>query len=158
MSKEVSDLIENKKFVDYVINKTLSIENLCDRVGVEFSDMHNFFCPFHENNDTPAAKYYSNKDKGDTPSIYCFSERRIYKAVDFFKKELINTRVESIFYRIWKQLSQEQQQYLLDTFELQGGDLGTTSLNKYKDELELFKSHRIDFTTFCDYLLKSIQK
>ena len=42
--------------------------------------------------------------------------------------------------------------------ELQGGDLGTTSLNKYKDELELFKSHRIDFTTFCDYLLKSIQK
>lgn len=45
MSKEVSDLIENKKFVDYVINKTLSIENLCDRVGVEFSDMHNFFCP-----------------------------------------------------------------------------------------------------------------
>ena len=43
---------------------------------------------FHENTDTPAAKYYSNKGTGDTASIYCFSERRIYKAVDFFKKEL----------------------------------------------------------------------
>ena len=43
--EDVTKLIENKKFIEYVINRTISIEQLCDRVGIEFSDMHNFFCP-----------------------------------------------------------------------------------------------------------------
>ena len=43
--EDVSKLIENKKFINFVINRTLSIENLCEKVGIEFSDMHNFFCP-----------------------------------------------------------------------------------------------------------------
>ena len=43
--EDVTKLIENKKFIEYVINRTISIEQLCDRVGTEFSDTHNFFCP-----------------------------------------------------------------------------------------------------------------
>ena len=43
--EDVSKLIENKKFINFVINRTLSIENLCEKVGIEFSDTHNFFCP-----------------------------------------------------------------------------------------------------------------
>ena len=156
--EDVNKLIENKKFIDYVINRTMSIEDLCNRVGIEFSDTHNFYCPFHENIDTPAAKYYSNKGTGDTASIYCFSERRIYKAVDFFKKELINTRRESIFYKIWIQLSQEQKQYLLDTFELQGGEIDNSNLEKYRDKLELFKRQKINFTEFCEILLEATRK
>ena len=113
---------------------------------------------FHENNATPAAKYYSNKGTGDTPSIYCFSERRIYKAIDFFKKELINTRVESIFYKIWIQLSQEQKQFLLDSFEIQGGEIDNSNLEKYRDKLELFKRHKIDFKEFCGILLEATRK
>ena len=113
---------------------------------------------FHDNTDTPAAKYYGNKGTGDTPSIYCFSERRIYKAVDFFKKELINTRVESVFYKIWIQLSEEQKQYLLDTFELQGGEIDNSNLEKYRDKLELFKRQKINFTEFCEILLEATRK
>ena len=43
--EDISKLIENKNFIDYVINRTMSIEDLCNRVGTEFSDTHNFFCP-----------------------------------------------------------------------------------------------------------------
>ena len=35
------------------------------------------FCPFHENTDTPAAKYYD-----DSNTIYCFSCGRVYGSYD----------------------------------------------------------------------------
>lgn len=41
----------------------------------------NIFCPFHENNNTPSAKFYS-----DSNVVYCFSCQRTYTTYDLLER------------------------------------------------------------------------
>lgn len=64
------------------------------------------FCPFHENENTPAAALYGDEEK---ETLYCFSERKIYTASDVLEK-LLNYDIYSLGQRIWTGMSEADQQ------------------------------------------------
>lgn len=156
MSIDVNKLIEDKKFVEYAINRTIPLSQMFKQVGYEFSDEHNVYCPFHENEDTPAGKIYHNDDGIDT--LFCFSERKVFKAVDFIKKEIINTRVETIFYKVWRQLTEEQQQYLVDSYANIGESLNVAvDFTPYEEDFKKFKKGAISYKDICSVILEALK-
>lgn len=104
---------------------------------------------FHENTETPAAKVYKNPDGIDT--MFCFTERRVYRASDFIKYKLINSRMESVFYRVWEQLNDKQKQYLIDSYS--GCIEGSVDFSKLDEPSLQFKKGQIDITQFREYIL-----
>lgn len=67
----------NKDFIDFV--KSISIEDAYEEVFGQRPPAGKFFCPFHHNVNTPAAKVYGN-------SIKCFSCNRSYSTFDLYYK------------------------------------------------------------------------
>jgi hypothetical protein len=63
-----------RSFIDYV-NGTLSIDTEYRRIFGKNIPSGKFFCPFHVNTNTPAAKRYFN-------GIKCFSCNRFYTVYD----------------------------------------------------------------------------
>ena len=67
------------------------------------------FCPFHDNDNTPAASIYDNE--GIT-SLYCFSERKLYTSADAIEI-LLNKNVYEVAKRLWDRMSDAEKQVWL---------------------------------------------
>ena len=74
-----------------LINRFVDMSKLFDYLGIEYRINGNMFCPFHSNDNTPAAHLYSD-DNGYR--LWCFSEFKMYGAWDVYKTYLprVNTR------------------------------------------------------------------
>lgn len=132
---DINKLLEDAKFVNYVVDRFIPFKLIYKMVDMDYKDMGNNMCIFHDNTNTPSAKVYHN-DNGD--SLYCYSEQRSYKPSSAFRKGIINHRIESIAYNILKQFSDEQIKSLIDdygqgleTFEMFSDD-ELTLLGKFK--------------------------
>lgn len=66
----------SKRLVSW-INKNIDFAETYQRMFNKDIRYGKCFCPFHENTDTPAAKYYEESN-----TIYCFSCQRIYSSYD----------------------------------------------------------------------------
>ncbi len=97
------------KFQEYVINSKIPFEVILRRAGISLNYQGNLYCPFHDNEVTPAAKLYRNED-GDC--IFCFSERRIYRPADAIKRGIIKANMGVIFQRLWSRLSEAEKNRL----------------------------------------------
>lgn len=105
--------------------------------------------PFHDNHDTPAARCYKNPE-GD--ALFCYSERRLYKASDFITKGLINYRLETVFYKIWRQLDQLTQESIIQSY---GNpiDYLPELWKEHSDKLDGFKEGKLTYENFLDIVL-----
>ena len=104
--------------------------------------------PFHDNTDTPAARLYKDSNK-----CWCYSEQKGYSPTDFIEKELINARLESVFYKLWRQLDDATQQDLLANFNTTT-DYKSQEFIDALPQLEKFKTNEIDISTLRQLLLK----
>jgi hypothetical protein len=69
------------------------------------------FCPFHDNENTPAAAIYGDDDY---MTLYCFSERKLYTVIDALEK-LLGVDPYIIGERLWSKLSDnEKSDWLLN--------------------------------------------
>ena len=134
---DVQALMDDKKFVKFVINKIISCQKMLELLDVRGGYDHNIYCPFHPNHDTPSARMYKADDGSD--SIFCYSEHKVYRSSDFITKGLINYRLDSIFYKTWIQLPPEIQSQLIDSYN---GDISYIP-EKFKENIELMSKFRV---------------
>ena len=106
------------------------------------------YCPFHENTNTPAARYHNDID-GE--KIYCFTEGRLYSLSDYYKT-ILGLNIELIFNRIWNVLSDEEKEEYKKLY-------GDYSYNVEIDNLLLYGNFRvgkINYNELLDGLINSI--
>ncbi|MBO7615090.1 MAG: hypothetical protein J6T15_05280 [Bacilli bacterium] len=95
------------------------------------------FCPFHDNFNTPAAKYYEDDN---AEHIWCFSENKMYSLADYYTK-IMGVSLEEVFSSIWNSLSDGERQSYIDLY-------GEFSYEIVVDDLDLymmFKEKKIDY-------------
>ena len=146
---ELEKLLEDNKFVDYVINRFLPFKIIYRMLDVDYNDRGNNFCIFHDNSNTPSARIYHN-DTGD--SLYCYSEGKSYKPSQAFRRGLISHRIETIAYNILKQFDETQIQALLDEFGV-GIDIKPTFTEEQLSDLNKFKNNDITVQQFNKTLI-----
>lgn len=147
---EIEKLLEDSKFVDYVINRFLPFKIIYRMIGIDYKDRGNNYCIFHDNSNTPSARVYHN-DTGD--SLYCYSENRAYKPSHAFRKGIVEHRIESIAYNILKQFDDIQIKALLDDFG-EGLDIKPTFTEEEIKVLEEFKKGNKNVSNFRKDLIK----
>lgn len=151
---DVNNLIEDKRFVRYVIDKCITCHKMMSLMEERPTYDHNVYCPFHDNTQSPSARLYKNKDGSDT--LFCFSEHRTYRSSDFITKGLVNYRLESIFYKVWIKLPKETQELLLNNYQ---GDVSYVP-EKFKESLELmqtFREGKINISELNQLILDSLK-
>lgn len=70
------------------VNKAYSAFTALQEVGITISNPSNdesIFCPFHDNKNTTAARYYGS-DQTVTPHVYCFVCKQRWESVAIFAK------------------------------------------------------------------------
>ena len=150
---DIQELVSDVKFVKFVINRCMPIHKFYELLDMQWSYDHNVFCPFHDNSNTPSARLYKNADGSTT--LWCFSEQKMYRPSDFITKELVNLRLESVFYKLWRQLPQDYKDSLLNNYNLDSDYIP----QQWKDalpELEKFKQGKINISEFRLLVLKNI--
>lgn len=156
MSKfNINKLMEDSKFVDFVVNKFIPFRAIYQMCEEEYHDFGNQYCLFHDHShDTPSAKIF-NDERGD--SLWCFNENRRYKPSDAFRKEIIAHRIETVFYNILKQFNDMQIQALLDEY---GSDLDIAPI--FNEEqvalLSRFKEGKDSIVDFNKNLINALFK
>ena len=147
---EIEKLLEDSKFVDYVVNRFIPFKLIYKMLDMEYRDRGNNYCIFHDNSDTPAARVYHN-DNGD--SLYCYSENRSYKPSHAFRLGIVEHRIESIAYNILKQFNDIQIKALLDDFG-EGLDIKPTFNDEELNILNEFKKGNKNVNEFRRELIK----
>lgn len=113
------------------------------------------FCPFHDNTNTPAASIYKDEDGSET--LYCFSERKLYRPSDAIEK-LLSYDVYELGSYIWNKMSEEEQNlWLVEHNVLESyGDLFNSNNKKDGESNDLFDllsyNYRINKITFSEFL------
>ena len=147
---EIEKLLEDSKFVDYVVNRFIPFKLIYKMLDMEYKDRGNNYCIFHDNSDTPAARVYHN-DNGD--SLYCYSENKSYKPSHAFRLGIVGHRIESIAYNILKQFNDIQIKALLDDFG-EGLDIKPTFNEEELNILNEFKKGNKNIREFNKALIK----
>ena len=118
------------------------------------------FCPFHDNENTPAASIYDNDG---VESMWCFSEKKLYTSADVIEK-LLNKDVFEVSERIWNSMSEvDRNSWLSENSAEDYKDIFSESVEEEKDnkinkELEhkkkQFKSGKIKLAELLDCFIK----
>lgn len=138
------------RLVYYIISHFIDMKALLNHLGIEVKPNGVMYCPFHDNQNTPSAHLYREKDGSYT--IYCFSENRVFSNVDLYRNYLPDINLEELAKLLFSRLSEEQQN------ELTSNNQVTTLVNSltYIDALEKFKFSKITFSELLTEINKSI--
>ena len=89
-----------------VIDYFCTFEYLLSYIGVEFpSETATCFCPFHENVNTKAAKFFK---EDHNEHIFCFAESQLYRPHHLLTREIVPFSVNHVFSAIWANLSDNE--------------------------------------------------
>ena len=69
---------------------------LLESLHIEVKPNGVMYCPFHDNQNTPAAHLYKEKDGSYT--IYCFSENKVFTNTDLYKNYLPDIHLSVFFH------------------------------------------------------------
>lgn len=99
--------MENKSFLEYkVIDYFCTFEYLLNYIGTDFPrESSTCFCPFHDNTNTKAAKFYAEEHN---EHIFCFAENKQYKPHHLLTMEIVPFTVNHVFSAIWSNLSDSE--------------------------------------------------
>ena len=140
----------NKNLVYYIVNHFIDMRALLNSLHIDVKPNLVMFCPFHDNQNTPAAHLYQEKDGSYT--IYCFSENRVFTNVDLYKNYLPDVNLEDLASLLYSNLSKELQDSLMNNLQV------TSVVNSisYVDMLEKFKFSKITFPELLTSINKAI--
>lgn len=121
-----------------IINHYIKMTDLFDKLGIEYSEHSNMFCPFHENVSTPAAHYHT-----DSNLLWCYSEQRMYGSWNVLKIFYPNVNTNKLAIGIAKKFG-------LERIERELGELELNNDIPFMKELEQFKTNKISYKTLCE--------
>lgn len=131
---------EMKKLLEGMV----SIRDILVSNGYKVPEVGNMMCPFHINETTPAAKYYSNSN-----SIYCFTDHIVYGPADAM--ELVGLNYKETFQKLWDSYNAQRKDELVQTLD----QVYETKL-LFKEPLKQFSMGLIPYQKLCEYILDSI--
>lgn len=105
--------LQNKSHLEIkVIDYFCTFNYLLSYIGIEFpSESSTCFCPFHDNTNTKAAKFY-REDHNE--HIFCFAESKQYKPHHLLTMEIVPFTVNHVFSAIWNNLSDYEKSIFSD--------------------------------------------
>lgn len=98
----------NQREIKKLLTNMLSMEEVFKRNGNRISSSGTHFCIFHENTDTPSAKYYN-----DSNLVWCFAEQKMYTVYDALK--VFGENPEKVFNDLWSNMTQERKLELMES-------------------------------------------
>lgn len=129
----------------YIINRFISMPKLFDSLGIDYRVNANMFCPFHLNENTPAAHLYADETGY---RLWCFAESRMYGAWNVYKAFMSNIDTNKLALMILNKLSVEDQKKIFNEL----GAEQELKILPYQNQLQEFKQHKISISQ----LLQSI--
>lgn len=126
------------------LQQMLSIRDILNSNGYSIRENGNSYCPFHDNYDTPASKYYANSN-----TIWCFTEVRGYKVIDALK--LVGIDYKETFRKLWDSYSDSRKEEILshinDTYETKVA---------FKESLAMFNTGVIPYSKLCEDIVSKM--
>lgn len=141
----------NTQFQKHVLNTVLDFRKTCEQYGINLRAAKSgvCFCPFHYNKNTPSAKVYED-------SLYCFSENRSFRVSSLFEHELVQDTIQNAFSNIWKLLSSDIRDELINSFNLRENNSTQWMIRKELSSLNDYRRGVIDYSTYCQRLLSCL--
>ena len=138
--------IHDENFQRFVVNLLIPFPVILKQAGLEgYSYNGKCFCPFHHNENTPSAKLFKS-ERGD--SLFCFSENKKYYPSDVIREHILNKSLDTIFQRIWKQLSEDRKK---EIYQLYGTPVDILP-DKWKDNQDQIDKFRSGDSTLKEHL------
>lgn len=89
-----------------VIDYFCTFEYLLSYIGTDFPrESSTCFCPFHDNTNTKAAKFYK---EDHNEHLFCFAENKQYKPHHLLTMGIVPFTVNHVFSAIWSNLSDDE--------------------------------------------------
>lgn len=102
----------SKKEIYYIVNHYIDMRKLLHKLGIDVRANNSMFCPFHKNDNTPAAHLYKEED--GSYRIYCYSEDRVFSNADLYKTYLPEISLEELAYMLYNNLPEVEKNKLAD--------------------------------------------
>ena len=130
-----------KKYLTYMVSfESVYNKYMDDEMPVSGSCM----CPFHDNENTEAAKFYRESN-----TLWCFSETQLYTVYDLLVE--FNLDPVDIFYSLWDSYSDDRKEYIKKQV-----DQPFTTKCMFKDSLISFEKDLISYDELCYDIFNSI--
>lgn len=127
-----------------LLSSMVSIRDILVSNGIKVPEVGSMMCPFHDNEVTPAAKYYS-----DSNSIFCFTEQRTYGPADAM--ELVGIDYKEVFKELWSSYSKLKQDDLYQKL-----DQVTESKVLFKEPLKQFSIGILPYKSLCTGIVENL--
>lgn len=127
----------DKQLERKIINYFIPMTQLFDRLGIEYSEHSNMFCPFHDNTETPAAHYHS-----DSNLLWCYSEQKMYGSWNLIKIYFPNMDTNKIAVGIIKKFGIDEVERVLGSVEIDDSI-------PFDKSLKLFRDGKITYKELC---------
>ena len=134
------------RVVDYYGNKYNLFFNLLKKSGYIHRSNANLYCPFHDNYNTPSAKYYKDEDK---ESIWCFSEGRGYTLSNYYEL-VLGVNIDTIFDQVWNNISEDERQFYLDLY----GNYVPSEVDIIPDDIEIYEKFKNGLINYKELLVE----
>lgn len=129
------------KVVDYFC----TFEYLLGYVGIDFpKDSSTCFCPFHDNTNTKAAKFYAEEHN---EHIFCFAENKQFKPHHLLTLDIVPFTTNHVFSAIWQNLSDDEKNIFSE--DLKYHRVGKDFSQYYND----YKKCKLDYFNLL-YIIK----
>ena len=132
------EIIIDKKLEIKIINHYIKMTDLFDKLGIEYSEHSNMFCPFHGNFNTPSAHYHT-----DSNLLWCYSENRMYGSWDVLKQFYPNIDTNKLAKGIAEKFGIEEIEKTLGAIEID------TKI-PFENSLKKFKEGKITYKDLCE--------
>ena len=129
-----------------LLNKMVDMRSLLTSHGYNVPQSGSMLCPFHDNYDSPAAKYYA-----DTNTIHCFAEHKTYSPIDAM--QLVGLNYKNIFMSLWDSYSTARKEELLDNLD----NIYETKV-LFKESLALFKNGVMSYQDLCADIVSKVNQ
>lgn len=141
----------NQELAYNIINKTVPFEKIAEQAGIDLPNREgSCYCPFHPNEDTPAAKLFKDPD-GDR--IYCFAEQRMYHPSDIIRRGLLKRDPVTIAARIWVQLPEHTKESILSSTE-NPPETKPDNWDELEPKMDLYKEDKITYKELLQTFLQ----
>lgn len=139
----------DEDFTKGQIKKMLTYMVSFEKVYNSFNDRPlpvagNCFCPFHDNTNTPAAKFYRESN-----TLYCYTDLKLYSVYDLLLE--YNQDPITIFYSLWNSYNDAKKQYVLSQV-----DKPYTTKCLFNDSLISYDNGLISYDDLCLDIYNSI--
>ncbi len=111
------------------------------------------FCPFHDNTDSPSAKFYV--DNEGVGSIFCFAEHRRYMASDVVIK-ILELDVSEVFDGIWDKLSDARKEDIISSSKSPFTPLPDSFIEFQQKVVPEFKSGRVGVNVLLEGIIRGL--